>query len=213
MAMKTDIEIVTGFLGAGKTTFINALVDSTILERERLLVLLCENGNKCIRDNILRNDRIIVKDYDPLKPITARYIKYIIKFYNPHRIIIEYNGTRLLEELFMELNEKDIRELCDVSNIFHITDANMFHMLNNGMSSIIKPYIFNSNMIIINNIDQIAKEELDNILKEIEVMNPRAYILSLQSNEDIKVRLKKERFSHGGVIKSIRIFLSEALNK
>ena len=90
--MKIDVEIVTGFLGAGKTSFINSLLKESQVEGEKIIVFqlesgkiqLCENNDinypvKCMR----------LKNIEELKSS----IMTQIKSNKPNRIIIEYNGT------------------------------------------------------------------------------------------------------------------------
>jgi len=62
MRIKADVEIVTGFLGSGKTSFINTLIDNTLVDGEKILVILCERGEQ---DIIRSNSQIIIKDFNP----------------------------------------------------------------------------------------------------------------------------------------------------
>ena len=47
--MKVGIEVVTGFLGAGKSAFINSLIKTTKAVGEKIIVLTCEIGNVKIK--------------------------------------------------------------------------------------------------------------------------------------------------------------------
>ena len=48
--MKVGIEVVTGFLGAGKSAFINSLINKTKAVGEKIIVLTCESGNVKIKE-------------------------------------------------------------------------------------------------------------------------------------------------------------------
>ncbi len=48
--MKVGVEVITGFLGAGKSAFINSLINKTIATKERIVVITCENGNTQINE-------------------------------------------------------------------------------------------------------------------------------------------------------------------
>jgi G3E family GTPase len=211
--MKVDLEIVTGFLGAGKTSFINALIRNTIAEDEKVIVILCERGERKIEENILRDRRVIVKEHDPLKPLTKDYLKYIIGLNAPHRIIVEYNGTRPLEELFPEIGTKEFSKMAKVSTVFHIADGQTFHVFINNMASIIKPYIYNSNMVVVNNTDQIPEELLEDIKKEIKIINPGTYVIPIKSTEDMGIRLKMERILDDGLVKKFRVRMRNLIGK
>ena len=49
--MKADLEIVCGFIEAGKTAFINALNELTKIDDEKALVILTEDGHSKIEAN------------------------------------------------------------------------------------------------------------------------------------------------------------------
>ena len=42
--MKLKLDIVTGFLGSGKSVFINNLINETVTNDEKVLVLQLEDG-------------------------------------------------------------------------------------------------------------------------------------------------------------------------
>ena len=42
--MRVKIDIVSGFLGSGKTTAINGLISSDVCSKKNILIVLCEDG-------------------------------------------------------------------------------------------------------------------------------------------------------------------------
>ena len=58
--MKIEIEIVTGFLGSGKTKFINSMIEGGELEEETIVVIQDEFGESEI--NTVENKVIVVKN-------------------------------------------------------------------------------------------------------------------------------------------------------
>lgn len=55
--MKIDVEIVTGFLGAGKTSFINSLLKESQVEGEKIIVFQLESGKIQLCENNDIKDR------------------------------------------------------------------------------------------------------------------------------------------------------------
>ena len=102
--MKVHIEIVTGFLGAGKTSFINSLLSETQVQGEKILIFQLEHGEKKISKSTDINNFVEIKKLNEVKELKEEMI-YSIKKYSPNRIIIEYNGTSNLKELIDILNE------------------------------------------------------------------------------------------------------------
>lgn len=211
--MKTDIEIVTGFLGAGKTTFINSLLETTLVTKEQVVVLLCEKGEKNIKDSILKDERIKVMEHDPLKSVSAKYISNLLKLCTPHRLIIEYNGTRPLEELFDELNKNNLKDISTVTSIFHIADGLTFNLFFDNMSGIIRPYIQSSHLVIINNADELDSHSIDTIKNRIKTINPNIYIMTAKCRDDLTSKLKAENILDGSVAKKFKIFIKNMIKR
>lgn len=207
MSMKVEIDIVTGFLGSGKTSFINALIKNTLVSKEKILVIQCEKGEKNINQEIFSNSQITIKQYECTKPLTENYIKNIINLHSPHRVIIEYNGTRKLNEFLNVLDEKSLKKLCYVSTIFNISDATTFDLFLNNMGGIIVPAIYNCNLAIINNSGMISKEELDRIKIKIESLNQKTYILEVKDIKNLESTLNSEKILNNGLLKKFRILL------
>jgi len=58
MRMKCDVEVITGFIGSGKTSFLNGLLENTLVNEEKVLILLMENGETNIEEKFLKNNKI-----------------------------------------------------------------------------------------------------------------------------------------------------------
>ena len=94
--MKADLEIVCGFIEAGKTAFINALNELTKIDDEKALVILTEDGHSKIEAN--SKEYKIIYFNDDISLLGSAIIEYIYK-YKPYKIIIEYNGTYTMEDI------------------------------------------------------------------------------------------------------------------
>lgn len=211
MQLLVNIEIVTGFLGAGKTNFINTLVNNTLVKGEKLFILQCEKGEKEILDEIKNNPQVILKDYDPQTLVTKSFINSIITIHAPHRIIIEHNGSRRLEELLKLFDEKELKKICKVSSIYNITDAATYEIFVSNMGNIILDSIYNSDLILLNNKASIQKEKLDSIIKQLEKLNTNAYIIPLNNILEIEQVLREKNILFGGYLKKINIFMKNFL--
>lgn len=207
MKLKTEIEIVTGFIGSGKTSFINFLVAETWIAPEKVLVIQCEQGNSSLSDNLMDNDNVKVKTYPPGEILTGQQMKYLIGLYEPHRIIIEYNGTTDISELLEILAAKDLKALCQVTTIFHMADAVTFEMFYDNMAPILMPPLSMSNMIIINNSDAVTKETADKIRKRIETANSQGFVIPIQNISTMEKEVAAADLLEKGFMKKARLFL------
>lgn len=201
--MKIHIELVTGFLGAGKTSFINSILSESIVEGERILVLQLEHGKKEIKVDDYSNSFIVHKLYD-INELNENLIS-LIRQYNPNRIIVEYNGTINFNTILDVLNEKVYKECCKITTVFFVADGITLKQFIDNLGSFIVPFIQNANMIVVNNTDYCRKELLDQNINKIRNINPRAYILKVNNKYSIKATLKEAKVLDNGYLKKLRI--------
>jgi G3E family GTPase len=206
MKIRTEIEIVTGFLGAGKTCFINALLKNTAAKAEKILVLQCETGEKNIHLGSYKQNKIIVKEIDSSKILNSNYLRQMIDFYNPYRVIIEHNGTKPLVEVLAMFNY-ELADLCVDPVVYHITDAVTFDMFITNMKELIEPFIYHSNLIVINNCSFLEAMERKSLVKKIEHINQNAFIFTLKNIRELGEVLDKSDVLDNGIIKNFRIAL------
>lgn len=202
--MKIHIEIVTGFLGAGKTSFINSLLSETQVEGEKILIFQLEHGEKKVLQSTNINYFVKVKKLNEVKDLKEEMI-YSIKKYSPNRIIIEYNGTSNLKELIEILNEKIYREYSKITTIFFVADGKNLKQYIDNVGNFIIPFIQYSNMIVVNNMDFCNKEVLDEGFKKVRDINPKAYILKVNNKYILKSALRESKVLDNGYIKKLKI--------
>lgn len=205
MNIKTEIEIVTGFLSSGKTSFINALLKNSLVSEEVVIIIQYEMGNTQIKKIEKHKVKIILKQIDTSKNLTASFLKQIIEFYKPHRIIVEYNGTKLLKDILVLFNDKALEESCREPVVYHLVEAAVFRIFYENMKELIEPYISNSNLIVLNNCESIATEERKHIVKIIKELNSTAIVLTNENIGELEEVLKKAEILENRLIK--RIFI------
>ncbi|WP_291584188.1 GTP-binding protein [Clostridium sp. UBA6640] len=204
--LKTNIEIVTGFISSGKTNFINALLCSTLMSSEKVIVIQCEDGNSAIKEEFLKNKNLRIRqiDFDDLKE--ELLIKYI-KGFKPYRIIIEHNSMENMGSLIEKLNSRELLKISSITTIFNIIDGKSFLLYLYNMGGVIIPALERANLIIINNIGELGEGEKDKLLTTIEKINNHGFILPVNKSEDLKKELENFSKLDRGVTKKISLFL------
>lgn len=202
--MKIHIEVVTGFLGAGKTSFINSLLSESQVEGEKVLVFQLEQGEKEIVQSINITSNLKVKKLEDITALKREMI-YSIREFNPNRIIIEYNGTSNLKELFDILNEKIYRECSKITTIFFVADGKNLKKHIDNIGNFVIPFIQSANMIIVNNMDYCSKEFLDEGFKKVRNINPKAYILKVKNKYILKSTLRESKVLDNGYLKKLKV--------
>ncbi|ABR36770.1 permease [Clostridium beijerinckii] len=190
--MKANVEIVLGFLGSGKTRFINSMLKRKELQDEAIVVIQDEFGDCQIQDDLNNKNPIVVINVDKNKEIDESYITEIVSKHAPNRIFIEINGMKDSTKVINIFNTKKIKSICRIDNIINTIDTTSFNMYFRNMKSIISTHILNSETIILNNVVELDKKELLNIQKEIENINETADILRHLYITDDKISNKKE---------------------
>ncbi|EHJ00160.1 hypothetical protein CDLVIII_3602 [Clostridium sp. DL-VIII] len=204
--MKIHIEIVTGFLGAGKTSFINSFLKESQVEDEKVLVFQLEEGERSIKQY---NDLIKVKTIKNLSNLKEEMI-FLIKEFNPNRVIVEYNGTYNLKELFDMLNEKIYRECSKITTIFFVADGRNLKQYIDNIGSFVVPFIQYANMIVVNNIDNCNKKILEEGFKKIKELNSKAFLLKVNNKYILNSVLRESKMIDNGYLKRVKIKIANS---
>jgi G3E family GTPase len=205
--IKINVEIVTGFIGSGKTKFINSLIENSFVQGERVVIVQYEYGESELSEEIIKNTSIKVIKLQPSEFLNVKKLNYIIGIYSPHRVIIEFNSTRRLEDFIVLFQNSKYNKRLKISTIYHLSDAITFQSYIENMEAFIVGSISNSDLIIINNFYSVAEESKQWINNKIEELNQEAYILRLPDFTQLNKALKKEDIVSGGLMKKCSIFI------
>lgn len=190
--MKTQVDIITGFLGSGKTKLINDMLGNESFSKDKVVVIQCEAGETEIDSRILEDENIWVKEICKQNSLDTKYINEIIKEYLPSRIIIEANGMDKLENLLNTFDDSAVKGNCVINKIVHTIDGLTFDIFMNNMGGILADQISNSDFIVLNNIESFAKEKLNNMKRTLKEINKSAKIVREVFIEDKKTAVNYE---------------------
>lgn len=167
--MKAQVDIVSGFLGSGKTSFIIGILESEKLSKEKIVVLQYEAGEEMINPK----ENVFLEKASKEQHADSGYIRKIIEKHMPDRIIIEHNGMLKLSDLIFTLEENTLNETCRINRIFNIVDYSTFSIFINNMPHILTEQISNSDMIVINKIDIMQEDAVKEISDTLKAINNR----------------------------------------
>lgn len=106
MKNQIPIYLFTGFLEGGKTKFIQeTLEDKRFSNGEVTLVIACEEGIEEYDSSKYPQKDIYIKIIDELEQLTPEYLEQLENELQFSRVIIEYNGMWMLDELYKRLPE------------------------------------------------------------------------------------------------------------
>lgn len=211
--MKVGVEVITGFLGAGKSAFINSLINKTIAIKERIVVITCENGNTQINEFTENGQSVKHINFMGESLRLNDCIYSVVKKYKPHRIIIEYNGTDTLEHLYKCVFDNKTRKLIKLSTIYFICDGRNIEFYIKNMGEILLPFIQNSDVIVINNFNIEKRLELEKGIKLLEGLNHKAQILIAENNDGFNLALENSNLLEDKLVRDMRVKLIDYIRK
>ena len=180
-------DIISGFLGSGKTTLIRKIlnsldsnekvvlienefgdvsVDSTVLEIEGFEIYEICNGCVCCK---LKGDFIFT-----LKQILAQ------KF---DRIIFEPSGIFIIGEIFNLLKDPQISSECFINSVTTVVDAQNFSNHIQSYSGFFKSQICSASSLVVSKTQLLMAEEISQIELELRMLNETATILGKDWSE------------------------------
>ena len=152
--MEIPVYLITGFLDAGKTTFLNGILLDGFAEEDKTLLLRCEEGEVEYDKNALKNVTVVpVEDEDDLTP---EFCKKLEKKYHPAQIIVEYNGMWQMDPLF----EDTFPENWTLYQIMTFIYAPTFELYAKNFGQLMMEKIINADMVVFNRCTEELKKTL-----------------------------------------------------
>ena len=179
------IDIVSGFLGAGKTTFIERLL-KTKLKDEKVVLIENEYGEVSVDTDILKDTQIEIRELSQgciccsLVGDFSKSLKTIIDTYNPDRILIEPSGVGKLSDIIKAVAETGLQE--NVNSLVCLVDAKKAKMYERNFGEFFVDQIESAHTVILSRTD-IAKEEV--IATAVEIVrkhNDKAVVVTTPIN-------------------------------
>ena len=163
--MDIPVYLVAGFLDAGKTNFINGILEDGFAREDRTLLICCEEGDEEYEKKAL--DNVTVVTVDDEEELTLAFCKELEKKHHPKQVLIEYNGMWLLQELADALPENWLVYQCIATA--DGTTA-LTYARDNSMRSLLLDKIARSELIVFNRAeavnDDAARQELHKLVRQ-----------------------------------------------
>ena len=145
------VYIITGFLGCGKTKFVTEmLTDENFSEGERTLVLCCEEGEEEYDQEVLKKANAVLVSLNEVKDIAGHKLGRLSREYKPERVIIEYNATWLLENLYNAKKPED----WELAQIITLVDVSTFEIYLKNMRKYMADGLKEADLVIFNRCDE-----------------------------------------------------------
>ncbi len=179
----TKIDIVSGFLGAGKTTLIKKLLAEALGDTK---VVLIENefGEIGIDGGFLKEAGIEIKEMNSgciccsLVGDFGTSLKEVMKTYEPERILIEPSGVGKLSDVMRAVQDVIDVNTVTLNSAVAVVDASKCKMYIKNFGEFFVNQIAHAGTIILSRTGNISKEKLDKCIELIREHNKQATIVT-----------------------------------
>ncbi len=178
----TKIDIISGFLGAGKTTLIKKLVGEAYAG-EKVVLIENEFGEIGIDGGFMKDAGIEVTEMNSgciccsLVGDFSEALKKVLKEYGPDRIVIETSGVGKLSDVVravLPLESDSVR----INSRTVVADATKCRIYMKNFGEFYDNQIENAGAIILSRTSTIAPEKLDTALSLIREHNGKAIVVT-----------------------------------
>ena len=170
--IRVPIYFMAGFLESGKTTFLDFTIEQDYFQIDGpTLLILCEEGEVEFDPKKLKKSRTSVEVIDKFEDLTPERLVAYDAFYQPERVIIEYNGmwqVSKFEEMQLPKDWGLVQQIVTV-------DASTFQVYMNNMKSLFVEMVRGADMVLFN---RCTKDmPLASFRRSVKVVNQSAEII------------------------------------
>jgi uncharacterized repeat protein (TIGR03943 family) len=170
--MDIPVFLINGFLESGKTTFIlETIHNPQFADGGQTLLIVCEEGEVEYDEVELAKINISVVTVGDQEEITEDFLSRMKGFYQPERIMIEWNGMFNYEQ-FLEL---DLPDEWIMAQIITLIDATTYKNYSSNFKAIMVGQFKYSDTIIVNRCDETTDKIT--IRRSIKPVNRKAQII------------------------------------
>lgn len=179
----TKIDIISGFLGAGKTTLIKKLIQEAF-QGEKLMLIENEFGEIGIDGGFLNNSGIEITEMNSgciccsLVGDFGVALKEAIAKYSPERIIIEPSGVGKLSDVIKAVEKVKDEVDIQLNSFVTVVDGIKCKMYMENFGEFFNNQIENANTIILSRSQKLSEEKLESCVSQIRKHNETAAIVT-----------------------------------
>ena len=180
------IDIISGFLGAGKTTFIERLL-KTKLKDEKVVLIENEYGEVSVDTDILKDTKIEIRELAQgciccsLVGDFSKSLKTIVDTYNPDRILIEPSGVGKLSDIIKAVASTGLQE--NVNSLVCLVDAKKAKMYERNFGEFFVDQIEEAHTVILSRTDVAKDDVIEAAVAIVRKHNEKAVIVTTPIND------------------------------
>ena len=184
----TQIDIISGFLGAGKTTFIQKLLQES-LKGENVVLIENEFGEIGIDSGFLKNSGIEIREMNQgciccsLVGDFETSLKEVIETYKPDRILIEPSGVGKLSDILSAVKTVSANLPVHLDGAVTVVDSTKAKLYNKNFGEFFDDQIRYATSIVLSRTDIATEEKVEEAIRIVRALNPKANLITTAIKE------------------------------
>ncbi len=184
----TKIDIISGFLGAGKTTFIKKMIEE-VFQGQKIVLIENEFGEVGIDGGFLKDAGIeitemnsgciccsLVGDFD-------KNLKEVLNKFHPDRILIEPSGVGKLSDVMKSVIDLEKEQDVKLNALVTIVNAAKASKQMKAFGEFFNNQIEFATTVVLSRSQNVSQEKLELCVKQIQDLNGKAAIITTPWDE------------------------------
>ncbi len=185
----TKIDIISGFLGAGKTTLIKKLLDGAF-KGEKVVLIENEFGEIGIDGGFLKDAGVEITEMNSgciccsLVGDFGKALKEVVDRFTPDRIIIEPSGVGKLSDVIKAVQDvQDDLEGAELNSFSAVVDASKAKIYMKNFGEFFNNQVESAKTIILSRTQNVKEEKLEQVVAMLKEHNAEAAIITTPWDE------------------------------
>ena len=184
----TKIDIISGFLGAGKTTFIKKMINEAF-QGEQIVLIENEFGEVGIDGGFLKDAGIEITEMNSgciccsLVGDFGKNLNEVITKYHPDRILIEPSGVGKLSDVMKSVIDIEKEQDVKLNALVTVVNALKASKQMKAFGEFFNNQIEYATTVILSRSQNATPEQLEFCVKQIQALNPKAAIITTNWDE------------------------------
>ncbi len=179
----TKIDIISGFLGAGKTTFIKKMLEESF-QGQQIVLIENEYGEVGIDGGFLKDSGIQITEMNSgcicctLVGDFAKSLREVLEKYHPDRIIIEPSGVGKLSDVMQSVTDFEKEADVKLNALVTVVNALKASKQMKAFGEFFNNQIEFATTILLSRSQKASNEQLEFCTSEIKKLNPKATVIT-----------------------------------
>jgi G3E family GTPase len=200
--MRTQIYVISGFLGAGKTTLIQKLLKEA-LKDEKVVLIENDFGEISVDAALLKSGGIEVKEMNSgciccsLSGDFAKALQELLERFHPDKIIIEPSGVGKLSDIMKACSDPRILACAELKSKITVVDVKRCKMYLDNFGKFFEDQIRNADVLLLSRAEDFP-DRVKDACQLVKSLNTQAVVFSKPWNQISADEILFPQHGHSG---------------